>query len=97
MKKEIKLCLSEMVEEDASERVDESDKWTTAVDRGGLIHVSDLVYQVFADMELILRMYLKHRPDDVVELSKVKDLPVKMLSLVGRLLALTGVCKWQMI
>ena len=66
MKKEIELCLSEMVEEDASERVDESDKWTTAVDRGGLIHVSDLVYQVFADMELTLRMYLKHRPDDVV-------------------------------
>ena len=30
-------------------------KWTKAIDRGGLIHVDDTVYMVFAEIELVRR------------------------------------------
>ena len=34
-------------------------KWTKAIDRGGLIHVDDTVYMVFAEIELVVRRHLK--------------------------------------
>ena len=61
LKKEIELCLIEMNEEDTEECMDESVEWTRSVDRGGLIHVSDVVYEVFVRMELVLRQYLNGR------------------------------------
>ncbi len=51
----------EMSEDDVDESMDESGEWTRAVDRGALIHVSDMVYTVFATMELVLRWYLNSR------------------------------------
>ena len=35
--------------------MDESSKWIKTVDCGSLIHVSDSVFSVFAEMELVLR------------------------------------------
>ncbi len=98
MKKELELCLNEMDEKDKSECVDQSDMWTSAVDRRRLIHVSDMVFDVFASMKLTLRAYLKHRPEDMVELIKVKIrlLKTKTFSLVGQLLASIGVLKKEM-
>ena len=77
MKKEIEFCLIEMNEEDTGECIDESEEWTRSVDRGGLIHVNDMVYHVFATMELVLREYLNgRRAQDSDELQEVTKLIV---------------------
>ena len=57
-KEEIKRCLKDMIE-DTDDSLHSSTKWTKAVDRGGLIHVDDTVYMVFAEIELVVRRYLK--------------------------------------
>ena len=46
-------CLEEMIDNDDS--IDDSAKWTKSIDRGGLIHVNDIVFSVFAEMELAVR------------------------------------------
>ncbi len=64
LKKELGFCLMEMSEEDTgdtAESMDESEERTRSVDRGTLIHVNDMIYTVFATMELVLRRYLNGR------------------------------------
>ena len=46
-------CLEEMIDNDDS--IDDSAKWTKSIDRGGLIYVNDIVFSVFAEMELAVR------------------------------------------
>ena len=41
----------------------DSEEWTNSIDRGGLIHVSDCVYMVFAHMEIELQKHLKYNSD----------------------------------
>lgn len=38
---------------------DESNEWVKALDRGGLIHISDELYGMFVSMEMELRKHLK--------------------------------------
>lgn len=56
-KEELMRSLDDMVEDSPEECTDESSDWTKSVDRGGLIHVSDIVYCVFESMELVIRRY----------------------------------------
>lgn len=56
-----------MSEDDTQESTDESRQWTRSVDRGALIHVSDIVYTVFATMELVLRQYLSSKRAQEIE------------------------------
>lgn len=44
----------EIVEDAPTADVDESEEWTMAIDRGGLKHIDDNTYMVFATMELVL-------------------------------------------
>ena len=54
---ELKKCLREMAE-DTDESVLDSAEWTRALDRGGLIHVNDIIFSVFTEMELAFRRNL---------------------------------------
>ena len=59
LKGELVLCLAELNEEDENE--DESEAWMNMIDRGGLKHVDNLTYTLFATMELVLRQHLNSR------------------------------------
>ena len=75
-KDELKKCLQEMAEEaDNSEH--HSADWTRIMDRGKLIHVDDIVYSVFAEMELVIRQYLKGKKARDVQLHSTIDLILK--------------------
>ena len=56
LRKELILCLAEFTEESDGEHA--SEDWLNAIDRGGLKHVSDIVYMLFVAMELTLRKHL---------------------------------------
>ena len=45
--------------EDTDDSLHSSTKWTKAIDKGGLIHIDDTVYMVFAGIELVVRRHLK--------------------------------------
>lgn len=72
-KEELKKCLEEMVE-GADESVHDSTKWTKAVDRGGLIHVNDIIYKKNFEMELVTRRYQKSKRPCDQQLQEVIDL-----------------------
>ena len=71
-KDELEKCLEEMIEEAKSTH--HSADWTKAIDRGGLIHVDDMTYAFFADMELVTRQYINSRPARDVNMLSVVDL-----------------------
>ena len=48
---QLKKCLQEMAEDSYKSVVDLAE-WTQAIDRGGLIHVNDNIFSVFAEMEV---------------------------------------------
>ncbi len=55
LKEELRLCLTELTEDETRDGVDESEEWTRSIDRGGLKHVNDTTYMFFATMELVLQ------------------------------------------
>ena len=58
LKEELTLCLFELVD-DADDSHDESQDWVNMIDRGGLKHVNNTTYMVFASMELVVRRYIQ--------------------------------------
>lgn len=58
-KDELKKCSAEMTEE-PKESTHNSADWIKAIDRGGLIHVHDMVYSVFAEMEIVVCQVYKN-------------------------------------
>ena len=68
--KELKKCLQDMIES-TEESLHDSISWTKAVDRGGLIHVNDYVFDVFAEMEIVLRKNLKACKQDLRQVVEV--------------------------
>jgi hypothetical protein len=44
---------------DPDEMDDESSEWTSAIDRGGLKHVTDMTYCMFASTEIELRKHIQ--------------------------------------
>ena len=73
-KDELCLCLAEMNDVDPDEMNDESNEWTKTVDRGGLKHVTNMTYSMFASIETELRRYLREHNN---ELNEVNILGVK--------------------
>lgn len=71
-KQDIMKCLEEIIEEEIMSE-HESVKWTKAVDRGKLIHVNDILFSFFSEMELVLRNSLRQNSRD---LSQVVELIV---------------------
>ena len=51
-KEDLSKCLEKMVEDERSMHY--SADWAKAVDRGGLLHVADINYIVFAEIELVI-------------------------------------------
>ena len=51
-KEDLSKCLEGIVEDERSMYY--SADWTKAVDRGGLLHVADKNYTVFAEIELMI-------------------------------------------
>ena len=58
LKGELLLCLTELNDVDPSEMEDESKDWMEIVDRGGLTHISNMTYMMFASVELELRKHI---------------------------------------
>ena len=58
MKREFCACLTEMNDVDPDEMCDDSDDWMNSVDRGGLKHITNMVYMLFVSIELVLRRHL---------------------------------------
>lgn len=69
-KEELKKCLQDMIES-SEESLHDSISWTKAVDRGGLIHVNDCDFDVFAEMEIVLRKNLKACKQDLCQVVEV--------------------------
>ena len=59
LKDELCLCLSEMNDVDPDEMEDESSEWISVIDRGGLKHVTNTTYSMFASMEIELRKHIQ--------------------------------------
>ena len=59
LKEELTLCLFELVDDDGDDSHDESQDWVNMIDRGGLKHVNNTTYMVFASMELVVRRYIQ--------------------------------------
>lgn len=68
----------EIVEDAPTADVDESEEWTMAIDRGGLKHIDDNTYMVFATMELVLRQYLSSKKAS--EIPGLQEVTEKMTS-----------------
>ena len=68
LKDELLQLLDDLVTtpDDASEPEDSSSDWLMLIDRGGLIHVNEMMYQTLAYMELELRPLLKKKCQDHV-------------------------------
>ena len=58
LKDELLLCLAELNDVDPSEMEDESKDWMERIDRGGLTHISNMTYTMFASAELELRKHI---------------------------------------
>ena len=59
LKKDLILCLCELIDEDNSEpTVDDSTDWLQKIDRGGLIKVKNDTFELFIAMEHKLRAYI---------------------------------------
>ena len=56
MKKELLLCLEELLE-GYDEEYDDSTDWTKLVDRGGLNHVSNTTFALLSAMEIVVKVY----------------------------------------
>ena len=74
LKEELALCIEELKEE-GSAFSHASEEWLKAIDRGGLVHVSDMTYMLFTAMEQALRPCLvtmeKSAALDIKEVSKI--------------------------
>ena len=69
LKKEMITCLSELNNnKDVSK--DESEDWTSLVDRGGLTHVDDMTYGVFVSMELVVKIFFEKHPSQLVRMKQ---------------------------
>ncbi len=58
LKEELVLYLYEMTEDDGQEGSSQSEDWINLVDRGGLKHVNNATYMLFAAMELCIPKHL---------------------------------------
>ncbi len=76
-KVELSKCLQEMAENNPDECVHHSAQWTRAVDRGGLVHVDDTVYSLFAKIELFIRKHLKSQSAQNVDIPSTVDLIIE--------------------
>ena len=65
--------------EDTDESVHESAKWTQAIDRGRLIHISDTLFSVFAEIELDLQRNLGQNSPDLSEVVECVIIDEKVL------------------
>lgn len=70
-KRELCACLTEMNDVDPDEMCDDSDDWMKSVDRGGLKHITNMVYMLFVSVELVIRCHLQGL--DQPSFSSVKD------------------------
>ena len=71
-KDELIKCLEEMVENERSTH--HSADWIKSVDRGGLVHVDDMTYTVFVEIELVTRRYLNSKSARDVNMSSIVEL-----------------------
>ena len=72
--------------EDTEEIVHDSTEWTRAVNRGKLIHVNDIVFSIFVEMELVLRKNFESSKPSLHEVVEV----IKMCFLLGQLYLQAG-------
>ena len=56
LSEELSLCLLDLADDDDDDN--QSQDWIKAVDRGGLIHVNNMMYQLCMSLELALRRHL---------------------------------------
>lgn len=69
LKEEMTICLLELNRnEDVSK--DESEDWTSLVDRGGLTHIDDLTYSIFVSMELEVKNFFSRHPSQLLRIKK---------------------------
>ena len=65
--------------------------WIKSVDRGGLVHVDDMTYTVFVEIELVTRRYLNSKSARDVNMSSIVELiMVDMCYFHGPLLQQVG-------
>ena len=55
---QLKKCLKELLQEEGESAATASANWLEAVDRGGLVHVSEGTYMLFCAMKEVVREYL---------------------------------------
>ena len=55
---QLEKCLKELLQEEGESAATASANWLEAVDRGGLVHVSEGTYMLFCAMEEVVREYL---------------------------------------
>ena len=70
-KDELCLCIAELNDVDPDELEDESSEWICAIDRGGLKHISNMTYAMFASAEMELRKHLT--PHQVTDFSQMRE------------------------
>ena len=63
LKDELCFCIAEINDVDPDEMNDESNEWMKAIDRGGLKHVTNMTYSMFASAEVEMRKHIASRHD----------------------------------
>ena len=75
LKDELCLCLAEINDVDPYELNDDSNEWMSAVDRGGLKHVTNMTYCMFSSMEIEVRRHIqRHSTSDLNILAAKKKI-----------------------
>ena len=69
MKDELLLCLAELNDVEPSEMENESKDWMERVDRGGLMHISNMTYMMFASAEKFHKHIMVRKTQSVASLS----------------------------
>ena len=95
------LCLSELNDVHPEEMKDESNKWMTEVNRGGLKHVTNMIYCMFASAEIEIRNHiqLQHTSEsDPVNIldAKKKKCRMMMCYFIGQWCPPTGRRRWPL-
>ena len=67
------MCLAEINDVDPNEMLDESNNWLKEIDRGGLKHVTNMVYMMFASGESELRKHINESKSPDFNLKSAKD------------------------
>ena len=78
LNKDCILCLDELISGDADAGGLSSSDWVNSLNRGGLVCVNDMTFELFLSMELELRSHLKIKPTHLGD-----EVVVQMFSFYG--------------